>query len=91
VLSMAMPENGPLVTSLSPNPFTESTVLLTSVPLGAADRIEWVDLTGKVVRSLAGEGSRHTSLQRNGLIPGAYLLRVTSAAGERSVHRVIVQ
>jgi len=50
-----------------------------------------VDLTGKVVRSLAGEGSRHTSLQRNGLIPGAYLLRVTSAAGERSVHRVIVQ
>ena len=91
VLSTAIPENGPLVTSLSPNPFTESTVLLTSVPLSAADRIEWVDLTGKVVRSLAGEGSRHTSLQRNGLITGAYLLRVTSAAGERSVHRVIVQ
>ncbi|MGV3637127.1 MAG: DUF7619 domain-containing protein, partial [Flavobacteriales bacterium] len=91
VLSTATPASAPLVTGIAPNPFTESTVLHTSTPLTAADRIEWLDLTGKVVRALTGTGSRHTVLPRNGLIPGAYLLRVTAATGDRSVHRVIVE
>jgi hypothetical protein len=91
VLSTAIPASAPLVTGISPNPFTETTVLHTSTPLTSADLIEWLDLTGKVVRTLAGTGSRHTTLLRNGLIEGAYLLRVTAATGERSVHRVIVE
>lgn len=91
VISTGLSARGPMKLGLTPNPFSESTTLLSETPLLANDRIEWVDLTGQVVRVVRGNGSKQVVLSRAGLASGVYLLRIVIMTGEQGVYRAVVQ
>ncbi|MBL7950205.1 MAG: T9SS type A sorting domain-containing protein [Flavobacteriales bacterium] len=91
IISTGLSSPIPLNIGLSPNPFTESTVLRSDRPLTSSDRIEWVDLAGQVVRVAYGNGSQQVVLSRGGLMSGVYLLRLITTQGQRTVYRAVVR
>ncbi len=76
--------------SVVPNPMHDVVRLLLSEPLGSDGRIELVDVNGRVLRSLNGNGSREVVIERGGLPSGIHLLRIVSGPGAATAARLVV-
>jgi Secretion system C-terminal sorting domain len=71
-----------------PNPFSDRSTI--SCPW-AISRIELIDLHGRVVRTLQGNGTREVMIERGALQSGLYMVRVMDVHGQRAALRVVVQ
>jgi hypothetical protein len=69
-------DNPALRMALVPNPVHEHANLILSERLSGTARVEVIDALGKVLRAIAGNGSRVITIDRRGLSGGVYLLRV---------------
>lgn len=64
-----------------PNPFTGAGRIIFDRAISPIDRIELLDITGKVVRELRGSGSNEIPIERGTLSTGCYLLRLSTSGG----------
>jgi hypothetical protein len=62
-----------------PNPAVEEAVVCGARPFAVLDQAELLDLRGRVVMRLSGNGTDRLVVPRAGLAPGTYLLRVQGA------------
>ena len=74
-----------------PNPLTTMAHLAFPSPLTAQQRIDVVDLQGRVVRSLSGEGERLIPFRSSGLSSGLYSLRWMDGDTHVSSVRIVIQ
>ncbi|HRH69430.1 MAG TPA: FG-GAP-like repeat-containing protein [Flavobacteriales bacterium] len=82
---------GTMEIGLMPNPFSDRATLISNERLTADHRIELVDLTGKVVRTLQGNGGNQLIIPRNGMTAGIYMVRIIGEAGTLAVRRLMVE
>jgi uncharacterized repeat protein (TIGR01451 family) len=75
--------------SIEPNPFNSDTRLFLSEPIGLEDRIEFIDLTGRIVHHLVGQG-KVIAIGRGDLRSGLYLLRIVNGTHTMAVVRILV-
>ncbi|WP_210518352.1 T9SS type A sorting domain-containing protein [Hymenobacter terricola] len=75
-----------LALSIYPNPATATATVETALPT----RLTVLDLTGRVVQTVATPQRQHT-LSLSGLAPGVYLVRAQSADGAAAVQRLLVR
>ena len=59
-----------------PNPMSEQARVIFEEPLGPDTRIELVDVSGKTIRAMRGNGTREVLVERGSLQSGIYLLRI---------------
>jgi uncharacterized repeat protein (TIGR01451 family) len=90
-IPMDIPENDAMRMAAFPNPFDAATAIMYTEVLDASTRIELIDLHGRVVRTLQGNGTREVTLERGALQSGLYMVRVLDAHGQRAAVRVVVQ
>ncbi len=76
--------------ALIPNPVHEHANLILSERLSETARVEVVDAMGKVLRTMAGNGSRSITIDRRRLPGGVYLLRVIDADRVIASHRMML-
>ncbi|MEO8067544.1 MAG: T9SS type A sorting domain-containing protein [Flavobacteriales bacterium] len=81
---------GPHITVL-PNPFTTATRILCNEVLDANTRIDLVDVHGRSVRTIQGNGTREVLIERGDLRSGLYTVRVMEDAGMRAAVRIVVE
>jgi Secretion system C-terminal sorting domain len=74
-----------------PDPMKDVARLVLPEPLGASARIELLDVRGRVVRMLAGNGTRELLLDRGHLPSGLYLLRLTGPLGSARTVRLVME
>jgi hypothetical protein len=77
--------------TLSPNPFTTSAKLMCPRTALSLTKVELVDLHGRVVRTLQGNGTREVIIDRGDLASGIYTVRVIDADGLAATARLVVQ
>lgn len=63
-----------------PNPVSEVASIHFSASLPSDARVELMDVNGRMVRSLKGNGSRQLVLERSGLACGMYMLKVVGSS-----------
>jgi len=73
-----------------PNPFNERTRIVLSEPLGTNDRLEVIDIHGRILRSVQGTGSKEIILERNELKSGIYLLKYERDGRSPVSKRIVV-
>ena len=85
--------NGPsaLHMAVVPNPMNESARVIFSEPLSSDSRIELVDVNGRVVRTMNGNGSRELRIERGHLESGMYVLRVMDANATTGAVRLVIR
>ena len=76
--------------TIAPNPMYDQAVVIFSETLTTHHRIELVDVSGRVARSLKPSG-RTLTIQREGLGAGAYLLRVMHAEALIATQRIVLR
>ena len=74
-----------------PNPFTNATRLLCNEVLDTNTRIDLVDVHGRLVRTLQGNGTREVLIERGDLGSGLYTVRMMDDAGMRAAVRIVVE
>jgi hypothetical protein len=83
---------GPTIPILEviPNPMTDHAGLVVPEPLGTDARIVLLDVNGRMLRTMNGNGSREMLIERGHLESGMYVLRVTSAGVQLGATRIVV-
>lgn len=76
--------------SLAPNPFLDHAQLVLSAPLTAAQRLEIVDVHGRILRSMPGGGDGTMTVDRAGLSSGVYLLDIREAGRSLGSIRMVI-
>lgn len=76
--------------AIVPNPFGDVARLIAREAVSAQHTIEVIDVNGRLVRTIAGNGSRELVLQRDALPAGLYVVRVHNAAGTVGSIRMVV-
>lgn len=74
-----------------PNPFTNSTRIVTNTTLTAQHRIQLIDTQGRVLRNITGHGSHSVELPADGIAGGMYLVRILHEGTSIGVLRVVVE
>ncbi|MBK8340854.1 MAG: T9SS type A sorting domain-containing protein [Flavobacteriales bacterium] len=80
-ISTAIAEVGHLTMRVVPNPMSDQATVYFNEALTAQQRIELVDVSGRVVRSLKPVG-RTVTIERGGLAAGSYVLRARCGDGD---------
>ncbi|MBK7752671.1 MAG: T9SS type A sorting domain-containing protein [Flavobacteriales bacterium] len=75
----------------APNPMQDRARLVLPRTLDSRGGIEVVDVHGRVVRTLASNGSREVVIEREQLDAGLYVLRVVAQDGSSATVRIVVQ
>ena len=83
-------EIGEVSIKIIPNPFNERTRIVLSEPLGTNDRLEVIDIHGRIMRSVQGTGSKEIILERGELKSGIYLLKFTRNGRSPVSKRIVV-
>ena len=73
-----------------PDPMSDEARVVFNQALPSAARIELVDVNGRVVRTLNGNGMREVLIERGALPSGIYLLRIVSGPGAATAARLVV-
>ena len=73
-----------------PNPMTDGATLVSTDALSDRDQVRLLDLNGRTVRLLYGNGSRTQYLDRGELPSGMYAVQVIRASGTVSSFRIVV-
>jgi hypothetical protein len=73
-----------------PNPMSDAARVVFSEALSADARIELVDASGRVLRTLNGNGSSTVVIERGHLESGLYVLRVFAKTGHVPNARLII-
>lgn len=76
---------------VAPNPFSEHSVLSTPIELPPAVSVEVVDMKGRTILFLAGNGTRNIPLDRGPLMGGMYVARAFTEDGPIGAVRFVVQ
>lgn len=77
---------------LVPNPFSQQTRLVYTEPLTSNHAIDLIDVHGRLVRRMVGNGSKELLIERGGLSPGLYTVLVRSGTGtQQGVARLVVE
>ena len=77
--------------TIVPNPFSAVARLICSEILTSDHRIQFIDLHGRIVRILQGNGNRELLLTREGLTEGLYVVRIDREEELVRAIRVVVQ
>ncbi|MEO8591678.1 MAG: T9SS type A sorting domain-containing protein, partial [Flavobacteriales bacterium] len=77
--------------SVQPNPFTDRTLIRCSELLDPGTRVDLVDVHGRVVRTLQGNGTHQLLIERGDLPAGIYVVRLWRGDGAHSAVRILVQ
>lgn len=77
--------------SVGPNPLTARAALVCSRPIASSIRIALVDLHGRTVRTLHGNGSCEVPIERGALASGVYTVLATNDNGPVYSTRVVVE
>jgi hypothetical protein len=80
-----------LAVSVRPNPFSDQAQLVFSEALTAEHTVELMDLTGRIVRRIRGNGDRELLLVRDGLANGVYQVLVSDDYSVVYNARVVVE
>lgn len=73
-----------------PNPMSEAARIIFAGPVTADARIDLVDASGRVLRSIRGYGSREVLIERGHLKSGMYVLRVMRGSGHIGSARIVI-
>ena len=76
---------------VGPNPFHDQTRITFTVPLGSDARIELLDVQGRLLRSLSGNGTREVIIERDGLGAGLFLVRVMRDGAQLGAMRIVAE
>lgn len=76
VIGMGQPELGKPAIALVPNPFNEIAVLMFGEVMTPQDRIQIIDVNGRAVQEMQGNGTNTSTINRHGLSSGLYVVRV---------------
>ena len=74
-----------------PNPFNERTRIVLSEPMGTNDRLEVIDIHGRILRSVQGTGNKEIYLERGAMEPGLYLLLLIKNGINVGSTRIVIQ
>ena len=66
---------------IHPDPVVDHMIVTSKDPISVNDRIEVLDMDGRIVRSMRGNGTHQVRIQRDDLRSGMYLLRILPASG----------
>ena len=77
--------------SIFPNPMTSNARLICNDPMTSEDQARVVDVNGRMVRTLRGQGTNTLEIQREGLPAGLYLVQVLRASGTSETTRLVVE
>jgi len=77
--------------SIFPNPMTSNARLICNNPMTSEDQARVVDVNGRMVRTLRGQGTNTLEIQREGLPAGLYLVQVLRASGTSETTRLVVE
>ncbi|MBK9074787.1 MAG: T9SS type A sorting domain-containing protein [Flavobacteriales bacterium] len=72
-------------------PFHDQTRITFTVPLGSDARIELLDVQGRLLRSLSGNGTREVIIERDGLGAGLFLVRVMRDGAQLGAMRIVAE
>ena len=81
IITLSVPNKVPSAMALAPNPFTHQTRLLFTQPITAANAVHLIDVHGRVVRSMVGNGCKELLISRGDLSGGLYVVRILSETG----------
>ena len=84
---------GPTIAILDvrPNPMTDHARLVVPEPLAADARIVLADASGRLLRTMPGNGSREVLIERAHLESGLYVVRVMRGGEHLGSARMIVE
>lgn len=91
VINVAVQETETAQLRAFPNPFNDATILLGRAVLDAEAVVQLIDLHGRVVRSLRGNGTREVLIERGALQSGLYMVRVLRNGEHMASTRLVVQ
>ena len=91
VIIMSTSDNGTPGFRVFPNPFTDATTLMMTEAIDANTIIELVDVHGRLVRSLQGNGTRQVTIERSDLPSGMYTVLVWLGDGRVLRARLVSQ
>ena len=90
VVTSVMDLSDNVAVAVVPNPLMTNARILFSEALSSNARLDIVDINGRVVRRLAGNGKKEILLERDGLAGGVYLLRIQQANGAGAYTRFVI-
>ena len=76
--------------AVMPNPMSEAARIIFSEAVNTGMRIELMDVNGRIVRTMNGNGTREVRIERKGISSGLYLFRVLDADGSSAQVRLVV-
>lgn len=77
--------------TLVPNPASSGTVLQLPFTLYRTDAVQVVDVNGRVMRSIRGNGTRAMNIERDGLDAGIYVLRIINEGSLGATVRLVLE
>ncbi len=77
VIALAVPEQRGTRMALVPDPMNDVGRVIFCEPVGPEARVELIDMNGRSLMSMRGNGSREILLERKGISSGAYVLRLS--------------
>ncbi len=89
-LAVAYPEFHAENTQVVPNPFRESTFIISATLLDGAS-VVLSDFTGKTIRKISGISGNRVEIKRDGLPAGFYFYRITKGEKVVSAGKIIAQ
>ena len=90
VIITSLTERQEIGMAMFPNPMTHGATLVSTDALSHDDQVRLLDLNGRTVRLLYGNGSRTQYLDRGELPSGMYAVQVIRASGTVSSFRIVV-
>ena len=90
VVISGIPEPNVLHIAVVPNPMSDAARMVFSEALASGTRMELVDVNGRIVRKLNGNGSRELRIERGHLESGLYVLRVMCGTERRCSARLVL-
>ena len=66
---------------IHPDPVVDHMIVTGKDPISVNDRIELLDMDGRIVRSVRGNGTHEVRIERDDLRSGMFLLRILPASG----------
>ncbi len=73
-----------------PNPMSDAARIVFTGPVPADARIDLLDASGRVLRSIRGYGSREVLIERGHLESGLYVLQVVRGSGHIGSARIVI-
>ena len=90
VVISGIPEPNVLHIAVVPNPMSDMARLVFSEALVSDTRLELVDVNGRIMRTMIGNGTREIRIERGHLESGMYVLRVMRGGEHIGSARIVI-